>query len=48
MKKNKSKEPEIIFMSCNVCTSCYRENIPGRDPRRCHFGGPYFGYKFVK
>ena len=46
MKKQKE---QIITMTCEVCTDCYRigPDIPGR-PIRCHHGGPYTGYKIYK
>lgn len=45
MKKKKQKTPDIVEMSCPVCTSCYREVREHYPEKRCHFGGPFVGYK---
>ena len=47
MKKRKTKEPETIPMKCPVCTECYRYADSLR-PHKCHFGGPYPGYRFTE
>ena len=48
MKKPKTpKEPETVPMKCPVCVTCYRY-VNSQRPDKCHFGGPYVGYRYTE